>query len=575
MTGQPTPDDRIRMLRRYAPAIAAILALALFVTAVPSRTPLVDAGTVDILEGTGPRVGASGEADVTVDGEAASDVAGSAAGAAGLSGRSAAGASTTGGPTGASPRNASVAGADCSRLKMASNLGCRPPKWSGDNGGSTYRGVSGDKIRVVAYQVRQNEQVNAILAAAGSATNAQREAAFRALVKWINANVELYGRQIEPIFYVGTTPANDAAGQQADAVHVAEKLNAFAVLSLYPAPIFHEELHRRGILNFTWNQFPAAWFESLSPHTFGLFPDRDLTLGHVAEYMCKRVLNGTTTPNPNAIHAGDPTYQTSPRKFGVIYQDATDNGPFLANLMKQRCGKVPDKMLSYPAEIGNAVAISTNAVTQMQQEGITTVTCICDVIAPVFFTGQATKQGWYPEWIHNGYFVTDANGAGRLYEPSQWRNSFGVSTLSYPTPIAQNNGYRVCRAGGGDHQSCVKGQASYWSFLFLLSSGLESLGPNITDVNVARQLVSLPAVIGENPADPRYSFGNNGPSPYTYIDNAMEIWYDPTRQGNDGEAGTAYYVDAGRRYDLGQWPTTPPRVFVDDGSQQPPRDPDL
>lgn len=573
-----TAGDRARMLGRYTPALAVLLALALFVAAVPSTTPPVATGGVDILSGTGPTQAGDGDGAA---GAAASSGEGVESGVAGSNGPGLASSSV---PSGGGPAESGGAGGrsgvsptvgDCTRTKVVVTIGCRPPAFKGNNGGATYRGVSDDTIKVVAYQVKQNEQVNAILAAAGTATNAQREVAFKAITAWVNANVELYGRKIEPIFYVGTTPASDAAGQQADAVYVAETLKAFAVLTLYPAPIFHEELHRRGILNFTWNQFPAAWFESLSPHTFGLFPDRDLTLQHVAEYLCGRVLGGTAAPNPNAVHAGDPTYQRSSRKVGVIYQDATDNGPYLAGLLKQRCGKEPAKMLSYPADIGNAVAISTNAVTQMQQEGITTVTCICDVIAPVFFTGQATKQGWFPEWIHNGYFVTDANAAGRLYEPTQWSHSFGVSTLSFPTPIAQVNGYRVCRAGGGDHESCVKGQASYYAFLAVLSGSLERLGPNVTDVNVARQVVTLPPVGGTTPSEARLTFGNQGPSPYTYLDDTMEIWYDPTREGNDGKQGAAYYVAGGRRYNLGQWPLTPPKVFVNDGSEQPGRDPDL
>ena len=585
-------SDAIAMAKRYLPAVAILVALAVWVATVPSSTPRQVSAGVDILNENDPGTfgGGDGEA-ATAEGEQGGETAAGAAQGGTGTGGGAAGATTGGAATGggrasggAGAGSGSTAGGsslgttttgDCSRTKLISTLGCRPPAFTGDNGGATYRGVSGDKIRVVAYQVRQNEQVQAILSAAGTANNEQRQVAFKALTKWVNENVELYGRKIEPIFYVGTTPANDAAGQQADAVHVAETLNAFAVLTLYPAPIFHEELHRRGIPNFTWNQFPAAWFEGLSPHTFGLFPDRDLTLDHLAEYTCKRLLGGRAAANPNAVHAGDPVYQSSPRKFGVIFQDATDNGPYLAKRMKEQCGKEPAKMLSYPADIGNAVAISTNAVTQMQQEGITTVTCICDVIAPVFFTGQATKQGWFPEWIHNGYFVTDANAAGRLYEPNQWGNSFGVSTLSAPRPIAQNNGYKVCRAGGGDHESCVKAQVSYWPFLAMLSAVFERLGPEVTDIGVARQLVNLPGIGGEDKSDPRYSFGNNGPSPYTYLDDTMEIWYDPARQGNDGERGAAYYVDGGRRYLLGQWPATAPNVFVDDGSPQPARDPDL
>jgi hypothetical protein len=460
-------------------------------------------------------------------------------------------------------------GADCSRNEVSGGSTCRPPAFTGDNGGATYRGVTGDTIRLVFYQVKQNEQVQAILNAAGTANNDQRKESFEAVVKWFNESFELYGRRIEPIFWVGTTPANDAAAQQADAVHVAEELDAFAVITLYPNPIFHEELHRRGIISFTWNQLPQAFFEQLSPHLFGLFPDRDLLVAHQAEYWCKRLAGR------NAEHAGSPAYQASPRVYGIIYQDGTDNGPVVANLVKQQCGIEVASMLSYPPDIGNAAAISTNIVTQMQQAGVTTVTCLCDVIAPVFFTAQATKQGWFPEWIHNGFFVTDANAAGRLYDPTQWGHSFGPSSLAFPLLTAEVGGYRVCRAGGGAKESCVKAQANSYAFVALLANALERVGPAVTDVSVARALVTTPPLVGDAPNRPTYSFGTQGPGPYTYVDDFMEIWYDPQREGNDGELGSAFYVESGVRHTLGAWPSSPPNVFVDDGSPQPQRDPDL
>ena len=351
-------------------------------------------------------------------------------------------------------------------------------------------------------------------------------------------------------------------------MYVAEELDAFAVITQYPNPIFHEELHRRRVLSFTWNQFPQAFFESQSPHLFGLFPDRDLVVAHQAEYWCKR-LRGR-----NAEHAGSPAYQASPRVYGIVYQDGTDNGPVLADLVG-RCGIEVARMLSYPPDIGNAAAISTNIVTQMQQAGVTTVTCLCDVIAPVFFTAQATKQGWFPEWIHNGYFVTDANAAGRLYDPTQWSHSFGPSSLAFPLLTAEVTGFRVCTAGGADKDTCVKGQASSYAFVGLLADAMERLGPNLTDLTIAQQLVATEPLGGEAPNRPTYSFGNAGPGPYTFIDDFMEIWYDPDREANDGELGTAYYVESGRRYNLGEWPSTPPNVLVEDGSEQPPRDPDL
>jgi hypothetical protein len=563
----PSMPSLWRSLARYAPAVAALVAIALWVAAVPSTQPKRGKDDFDLFattDGATAAAGAGGR-QAPAGGTASSGASGSATSA----GSAVSGSRGAGGAAAGAGSGVAAPAADCSRNGLTGGTTCRPPAFTGDNGGATYRGVTADTIKLVFYQVKQNEQVQAILSAAGTATNEQREASFKAIVKWVNENYELYGRKIEPIFWVGTTPANDPAAQQADAVYVAEELDAFAVITLYPNPIFHEELHRRGVVSFTWNQFPQAFFEQVSPHLFGLFPDRDLVVAHQAEYWCKRLRGG------NAEHSGSPTYQVSPRVYGIIYQDGTDNGPALADLVKRQCGIEIASMLSYPADIGNAAAISTNIVTQMQQAGVTTVTCLCDVIAPVFFTAQATKQGWFPEWIHNGFFVTDANAAGRLYDPTQWSHSFGPSSLAYPLMTAENAGYRVCMAGGADKTACVKAQANSYAFVALLATALEQLGPRVDDLSLARQLVSLPPLVGEAPNRPTYSFGRQGPGPYTFVDDFMEIWYDATRTGNDGERGTAFYVDSGVRHTLGGWSATPPKVFVDDGSEQPPRDPDL
>ena len=563
--------DLRSVLVRLLPAFAAVTALGLFVAVVPSKAPEVVATSDDDLYGTPfgeeGSSGGSGE-DIAGGPDAPGGDGGGGEGSAGRGGSGGTGASgqsEVGGAGTATGSGGEVA-RDCSRNKLLEGKTCRPSKFSGDNGGATARGVTKDEIRVAVYQVKQNEQVQAVLNAGGGANNDQRQEVLAAYEKWFNENFETYGRKVKLIFQQGTGQGNDAAAQQADAVTTATEVKAFFSIAVSSAgQPYYEELHRRGVGAFTLQQWPAQFFEAMSPHLFGTLPDRELTFAHTSEYLCKRVLGRA------AAHAGDPLYRESPRKFGIIYREAfPDDGPLLQKML-ERCGQKVGKMVAYPADISQAVAIATNTVHQMKAEGITTVTCLCDPIAPVYFTQQASKQGWFPEWIHNGFFLTDHPSFGRLYDQTQWRNSFGVSVLGYPELSAENSGYKICRAGGGSQDACLASAASYMTPVRALFTAIELAGPALTDRTLAQGIFAQPALGGGR--SPTLSFGRNGPSPYTGVDDVMEVWWSADRQGPDGKPGTHFYVGGGKRYLLGAWPTSPPQVFTNDGSPQPPRDP--
>jgi hypothetical protein len=54
------------------------------------------------------------------------------------------------------------------------------------------------------------------------------------------------------------------------------------------------------------------------------------------------------------------------------------------------------------------------------------------------------------------------------------------------------------------------------------------------------------------------------------VKDFKEIWWSPTATGQDeyGNSGTGAImnVDGGRRYQVGQWPATPPNVFEADNA---------
>ena len=72
------------------------------------------------------------------------------------------------------------------------------PKFTGDNGGVTYQGVTKDKITIVRYVGKGSDAVDAILKAQGAYVDIEQYKAYHAVTtKFVNERYELYGRQIE------------------------------------------------------------------------------------------------------------------------------------------------------------------------------------------------------------------------------------------------------------------------------------------------------------------------------------------------------------------------------------------
>jgi hypothetical protein len=74
-------------------------------------------------------------------------------------------------------------------------------------------------------------------------------------------------------------------------------------------------------------------------------------------------------------------------------------------------------------------------------------------------------------------------------------------------------------------------------------------------------------------SQPSLSWGDKGIWPYDDflgIDDATELWWDPTASGPDeiqrNGQGMYRYSEGGQRYLPGAWPDTTPQAFVMEGS---------
>lgn len=577
------PKGLKEALGQFGPLAAIAVALAVFVAAVPSTTPTRDTNrlTADDLgagsdvtdaefgpqEGAAPAEGAVAAADGS---PAAAGGGGARAGAAGAARGSL-----------AASNPALYKGEDCTRRAiMGEDYPCKPIWVGGDNGGATNRGVTKDKLRIVVYSPKGNEQVDAILKQAGVADPEANKRAVQVHNRWFNKNYELYGRQLEVIVMRGPGDATPAQ-QQADAITIAEETKAFAMVCASCTPYVHQELARRGVLNMT-SILPMTkkFLEEGAPYTYSILPETDTLFAHFAEYWCKRLNGG------KADWAG-PGVQGQDRKLGVIFieSDLANLGSDISGALERECNIKPHKVVGYPPDITRAAEIATNVIAQMRTSGATSVTCVCDPVAPLFFTTEATKQAYFPEWIHNGMWGTDSDIAGRNYDQQQWQRSFGPSSISYYTPLAQLGNWKSYWQEMGDNGVYGDAVADPLEFLMLsvILRYVEEGGPKITYQGVIRGLLNGPP----NASTPQpwggfevsSSFGRE-PGKYTAIDDFMEIWWNINGEAPHGlypagrNRGYLYYVNGGKRYRAGEWPRGKPNVFVNDGSRQPGPDPD-
>ena len=219
---------------------------------------------------------------------------------------------------------------------------CYAP-FSGDNGGATAPGVTGDTIKVVMYQAQQSDPVLNYITAAVKVddTNDQTFQTIKNWIQFYETYYEMYGRKVELVSFTATGTSTDEVSARADATTIAEDIKPFAV---WGGPIlttaFEDELAARKVLCIDCG--PATSYDQMiknGPYLWNLGSIAEQLQVHVSEYIGKQLNNA------NAVHAGDPALQSQPRKFGLIYlttnaeserveqlfeKDLSDNGVQLA-----------------------------------------------------------------------------------------------------------------------------------------------------------------------------------------------------------------------------------------------------
>lgn len=437
-----------------------------------------------------------------------------------------------------------------------------------NNGGATAPGVTGSTINIVVYESQPDDPVLKYVtsAIADTDTPANTEATYRGYIKLFEHFYQTYGRKVNLEVLHASGLSTDEVAARADAVKAATQLNAFAVWGgPVLTPAWADELAARHVicLSCAGGNTPD-WFAQ-RPYVFPIGELAQQLETHLIEYLSKEVAGRP------AAHAGDPALAAKTRKFGLLYISTDPTSQTVANDFATKMaakGSPIAELVPYTLDPARLQEEAASAIVKLKAAGVTSVVFSGDPVAPATFTKEATAQNYFPEWIITGSALVDTTAFARTYDQRQWAHAFGISALTARVQESVSGSYYLYQWALGTPPPASVSSGVIYPQPALFYAALQAAGPDLTPDTFRQALFSGPPG-KEAITTPTITFGNHGIWPYTDfsgIDDATEIWWNPTATGPDEVRRTApgmyEYVDGGKRYMPGQWPTRDTTAFA-------------
>jgi len=444
------------------------------------------------------------------------------------------------------------------------------------NGGETYAGVTEDTITIVYYIA--DPKLDPLLASQVSAAGADitPDATFRTAEGFSSIYeqiFELWGRKVNLVKFVGSGASTDAVSAKADAVQIASDYDPFAVIGApSQTSAFRDELASRDILCLgdCAGAVPEAQSKEIGKGLlfwpFGPSPEQASM--QTAAMVCSQFKNG------NAVYGGDDV-KNKKRVYGIAHYDTPTGDQ--ANTYKvlrdelEDCGIEIATDVTFFLDTAKSQEIARTTIAKLQDADVTSIIFLGDPLNPIFMTGEATAQEYFPEWIIGPTVYVDTTVFGRRYDQQQWQHAFGIGLPATRADQASQESFAMYQWGLGE-----KPPSNLYSIINanigLAYRAIQLAGPNLTAETIRGGLYAEP-VRGGGPTTPRVSRGEHGlwPSLDNYgSDDATIIWWNPDAEGTDdiGNKGTGMYeyADDGKRYTLKGWPDTKVKLFDDSTS---------
>jgi hypothetical protein len=561
--------------KRFLPLGAIIAAQLLIIALAPSKAPssqeLATGDNSGVAAGDGSGTDGSGTSDGAVTGDTVLDANGNVVPADGSAGGGGGGGGTDGAGGGGGGGGGAPAG-DTSHCVGGRQFDTRidfyappcTPKFSGDNGGATYQGVTKDKITIVRFVSKGSDAVDAILKAQGAYVEDAQYKEFHAkAAKFINEHYELYGRQVEIKFFKGTCNSipPDVACLRNEMRQMVSQFKPYAVFwnsSLCSACF--DELSRLKTVNVGGWHFRDSFSIQRAPYHWDVQMSGTKMAQHAGRWWCAQ-LNGKQAKYAGS---GNPAQdlRDNKRVIGVISTDDPENKGSIDNELSAELRKcntnIGDHKYFYEQDITTADQQRRAAVLKMNPVGsgenaATSIMCFCDLVAPSFLYSEEQQQNYYPENLMVGSGFMDADASAQAYmgtlgcplagsKPCNFEDAFGLSSINAQEHKFKDTGQRVWAAAGGAGNAPFESVTAEWEYLNLVASMIESAGPNLNPKSMEAGAFKM-GMRGDA------SHVTRGFSPGNYAwnqDMRMTYWSPKTISSYNDEAGAYVQIGKGR-----------------------------
>jgi hypothetical protein len=544
-----------RLLKGYGPLAVVLLAFVLMAMLVPTKAPQQEVVHETQSADTAGASGADGGSGAA--GASGAQAGGAAGGTSGATGAAAGGASTAAAKTTAAAGAATGKTGSCpGQSEQVSGDPYSPPcvAFSGSNGGVTAPGVTPSAINVSYRITSDSESFQQTLASLGGAditdTTADIERTVQALATYFDNHFQFYGRKLNIEFFNGQGSITNellGSGQQqadADAVTSAQQLHAFAELNGVTEP-YDVALAQQKVISFGAPYLSASFMGQYAPYMWSLDTESNDVVEATSELYLKSLAGG------KAQWAGG-SLQNQPRKVAIIapsdpwYQSAAQEAVQEA----QAAGHPISDNISYQLNLSTLSSQASNVISQLQNDGITTVVCGCDPVFPVYLTSRAAEQGYTPEWVVAGVALTDQDIVGQLFDQSEWSHAFGVSFNGATVPKDDTFGYAAYKSidPGSEPPNAVD---LIYAQMYEMAIGIQMAGPNLTAQSFENGMRAYPGsqAGASNALYGTWAFPSGH---YTPQMDWSFIYWDPTKtSAYDDKVGA--YVSSPTRTKIGSY----------------------
>ncbi len=438
------------------------------------------------------------------------------------------------------------------------------PKFTGNNGGNTSPGVTADTIKV-AYYVAKVDPIGDGFAKTIGGYDSPSDIAktIKGYGEIFSKATELYGRKIEFLPLQGSGASTDETAAQADA----EKAKSMGVFAVIGGPSqtrsFSSTLAKDKILciGTCLLSQPEAYYKANSPYIYpGISPDQ--THQFTTEFVVKQL------KGKNADFAGD-EFKGKPRTYAILSYDTKD-GQYKASLDQWQSDFEAQGVhiigrKDYFLDVNTVQADAATIIQKLKEFNATTVIYTGELFSPRYFTAEATKQKYFPEWVISGTVLADTAIAARSFDQEQWKHAFGLGLVPARTPRVEGAPYQIYECGLGIKPPADNTQGIELANANVLFNGLTLAGPKLTADAFHDGLFGQAPAPRDEPGHLRSvsSYGDHGiwknGTDYGSTDDTSIIFWDPKatgedETGNDG-VGEYRYFENGKRYRPGEIPS--------------------